>query len=49
MSGQVAINELTSHAGVFRGAQGRNTSSPKNVAACVAGGERVSLWCPCVP
>ena len=45
MSGQVAINELTSHAGVFRGAQERNTSSPKNVA----GGERVSLWWPCVP
>ena len=35
MSGLVAISELAFHAVVFRGAQGRNTSSPKN--ACVEG------------
>ena len=35
MSGPVAMDELASHAGVFRGALGRNMSSPKN--ACVEG------------
>ena len=35
MSGPVAVDELASHACVFRGAQGRNTISPKN--ACVEG------------
>ena len=35
MSGLVPINKLASYAGVFRGAQGRNMSSPKN--ACVEG------------
>ena len=35
MSGLAAMNELASHACVFNGAQGQNTSSPKNT--CVEG------------